>query len=349
MSHVSLDLDKIRISSAADKLKLFVDTTLSFQSPQSSFQNPKHSLLDLFLSREAWICRGSGCRLDFALSLNGQPITSDSQRSFMQRLATHLRDEPVGSVNLLELLTVLKRPKFWPQLCLDATIDLPYNKDLQKHDFSLHINYIRQSSTESLTTPIISSAPRDMKPPDDVPCFELRSVDIALKFKDYPGVFCEIPKNHRTVGLDDYMLLDENVEVMCDGEPDLLSEVCDYPQSFTEVEFDSLLGEDVILSKEELLLYNTNPSVTSLTALYTPESQTLKEGVADQELVPDVKPPNFNSICRIASFALRTLIGGRQNQGYNGMKLWKNNKFVSMAEIAPALWNPGFLQVRTWP
>jgi hypothetical protein len=54
---------------------------------------------------------------------------------------------------------------------------------------------------------------------------------------------------------------------------------------------------------------------------------------------------DFTCACKMADFALRTLVGGRQTRSQPGIKILKPYITHPLSEIAPSIWSPGFLQV----
>lgn len=200
----------------------------------------------------------------------------------------------------------------------------------------------------------VQSAPGNVRPPPGIPAFELEKIVITMNFKDFPRNDATVPKQYPKSGvnIEDslYRVQDHDI---CIDEFDEFDIVNASPALEVGIksdsDFESLLGEEQDISDEELLFYksdhinkiptpplSTQPSQTSQMDGMIFGEGTGGKGFAGLDL---------SVACRMTGLALRTLIRGRQHKEQSGLKIWKNPRLTVLAQIAPALWSPGFLEV----
>lgn len=116
-----------------------------------------------------------------------------------------------------------------------------------------------------------------------------------------------------------------------------------------------LMCHDDEMLNDYHLLYNVDGARPSLTSQSLTQSSSLLPSPPEsqEDDMKDISAHNntnsilFNFSCarRMTDLALRTLIGGRQIKGQPGVKVRRPQPKQTISQIAPSLFNPGYLEV----
>ncbi len=254
---------------------------------------------------------------------------------------------------------------------MDAKLELleHVRRDGDQHDFSITLKHAVCEIPSSLINNPLGIAPEDVRAPARVPCFELQKIDISMSFRNTRVNLKQSPKqadNFRgPETLDSFWSsYDKDFDLLLELKQteDRLFSQCtagDSSQaassildSFVE---DSLCEDDEMLDTD-LLLYQTDSTLPSLTRESLAQSSLFSVSMQKSRMdsIADAAPNKATASLsldlpyarKMIDFALRILIGGRQIKSQPGVKLMRPYPTQSLSQIAPALWSPGFLQVR---
>lgn len=231
--------------------------------------------------------------------------------------------------------------------------------DGDHHDFSITIKHaVCEISPHPMNNPL-GIAAADIRAPAGVPCLELQEIDISLSFSNAGVNLEQLPKqadNLRGPGtLESFKSShdeDFNFSYALGHTEDrqfshFTPEYCSQTTG-NYISVGDSVCEDGEMLDMDLLLYQADNSSPSLTREYLAQSSLFMYNNYVNAVTDGNKSLPLNLPCarKLIDFALRVLIGGRQIKSQGGLKLMKPYPTQCLSRIAPALWNPGFLQVR---
>jgi hypothetical protein len=109
---------------------------------------------------------------------------------------------------------------------------------------------------------------------------------------------------------------------------------------------EEMLDEEIVSVQDDSLFSLPTSQSSTASSLVSQSSQDYHRKDKDKTDKIISVSPNMNSAQRMAECALRTLIGGRQTKSQPEFKVLKPQPGQTLSQIAPALWSPGFLDVR---
>lgn len=95
MSFKILDLGRFSLVNTAESLKLDVVSAADFRGPRSIKDLDADVLLRALTSRQLWVSRGRGCRIDIEVLLDRKPLNRNDCVQFLESLGCQIRDAKV--------------------------------------------------------------------------------------------------------------------------------------------------------------------------------------------------------------------------------------------------------------
>lgn len=256
---------------------------------------------------------------------------------------------------------------------MDPKLGLTYcndNVDLGPN-FCLFLQHSISESTSCQSNGSWLSPPASVQAPKFVPTFHLQKIEIVMNFtqrpKNWLGRLTENSiSTFESVAFDGAGNIIKSVlgmngtpfslwdTIMCDQSvPNLVqsgSVVSNAPLQDLPYDNDETLDECILLHKSS----SSRLSPTRWLALPTPSvlsslERPSEEEVNDTSLEEAINRStlDISSIKKMADFAIRHLVGGRQIKNLPGIKVMKPQPSQTLSGLAPGLWSPEFLQVRT--
>ncbi|KAK2625361.1 hypothetical protein QTJ16_005730 [Diplocarpon rosae] len=166
MSPKDLELDRFRLVSTKEKWNIDVAAVASFHVPdQLSCMNQDMSL-QVLASRNIWISRGRGCRIDMEITVDGVLLQQDRCYIMLQSLGIRIRDL-----------------KLWQRLFLSTSLDLfPEAPNTRQPQISILLQDTVQPQGTREEQAAWLGGSTDLKPPDSVVCWEFERLHVRLDF-----------------------------------------------------------------------------------------------------------------------------------------------------------------------
>lgn len=329
-------------------LKLVTCTTLLFTLPQNSVG---HQSLQELLNDGLWISRGNGLNVSIQIELGeiaGSHIGLDS-------LADSLIDN-------------LCAAKLWPQLLLKASRIDQKTSLLRNHhraEIALSLSYadLSNDALPQFEHPLAPSANvHDLKPPAGVPVGFLDSIKLILTFKPLalPAelLSVQIPGRKRNTqgrqyhfrcrAVRNYTGSDTSESSSSEDHQDEEGNILFLSSYPAKQDFDLEMLDSQDDNKDNLLFMNPEIKGT------IPRSPPLRSQPTYQHpsSLPQLKPPPLNlDILKLIGASLRHTISGsplatrgNKKTAPQEIRLIKSSSHPSLAEIAPCLFRPGYIQ-----
>jgi len=160
-----LELGRFSLASTATALMLEAVFRADLACPTSIADLDDDALVTAVTSRQLWVSRGRGCRVDIELLLDGKTLDKDVHSQLLQSLGCQIRDA-----------------KQWAQLCLSASpeclSDVP---SFRVPQLSIHLNNsTKPSDHEEDLAAWIGNI--DVNPPSGVVCAQFERLHVSFNF-----------------------------------------------------------------------------------------------------------------------------------------------------------------------
>lgn len=97
MSLRSVALDPLHLVGSYDKLKLSVTAFADILCPSRNLLGlGPDEFLDALTSASIWVARGSSCRIEICLTVDGDELLGHQRNAVMESLGNYIRDAPVS-------------------------------------------------------------------------------------------------------------------------------------------------------------------------------------------------------------------------------------------------------------
>ena len=97
MSLQTLELEKLHLTLAAEKLKLGIASAVDIRFPSRWIPSQDNDgIVKALTSGYIWLSRGRRCRVDIKVSFNGKPLDRNCRIGILESLGCHLRDAHVS-------------------------------------------------------------------------------------------------------------------------------------------------------------------------------------------------------------------------------------------------------------
>lgn len=105
MSLKRLSLGPILLSSSLDKLSLELDYEVAVRLPSRKFETLSiNECLRALTSGEVWVSRGSSCRADFSVTLDGEEVDQANNDHIIDLLGKFVAESNVCEINAADRL-----------------------------------------------------------------------------------------------------------------------------------------------------------------------------------------------------------------------------------------------------
>ncbi|RFU24185.1 hypothetical protein B7463_g12155, partial [Scytalidium lignicola] len=169
MSLKTFHLDLLRLSCSQGSIQLSVSSSVTLRALSEALvtATPQLNVADL-ASRNVWVSRGSGCRIDIRISIAGKPLNREQHVNILEQLGHHLLEAPL-----------------WSQLNLPVKLEFPALGKLlsDESDILIHIGHGMAFASGNGSDPIGHS---DLQPPRDILCVEFEMLCLKLNFEPIP-------------------------------------------------------------------------------------------------------------------------------------------------------------------
>ncbi|PBP16804.1 putative BEL1-like homeodomain protein 8 [Diplocarpon rosae] len=161
-----LELDRFGLVSRKENLQIDVAAVASFQVPDQLSNMNQDMYLQALASRNIWVSRGRGCRIDMEITVDGVLLQQDRCYTILQSLGVRIRDL-----------------KLWQQLFLSTSLDLfPEALNTRQSQLSILLKDTVQSQGDREEQAAWLGGNIDLKPPDSVVCWEFERLHVRLDF-----------------------------------------------------------------------------------------------------------------------------------------------------------------------
>ncbi len=102
MSVKVLELERFNLASTAESLKLEVISTIEVKVPRNLSTLENIAMMKAVTSRQVWVSRGRGCRIDVEVLLDGKPLDRINHLKLLQHFGGRIQDAEVRSENCVK-------------------------------------------------------------------------------------------------------------------------------------------------------------------------------------------------------------------------------------------------------
>jgi hypothetical protein len=250
---------------------------------------------------------------------------------------------------------------------MDPRLELSTGED-SKTSFSIKLYHALPENTPSGFNNALSMVAADVQAPGQVKSTQLERVEIRMKFRSLK--ISKVDLNGRSKaplkpltfhGEDKYWDRRSNYEEPLQGLSEhqalqqINPELFEYSYSSSGhiierliCEYEDMLGDETIFSTSNTTAPQPASKQPKRSSLVCSLAQVGCSLSLDEAAIDDTAAASrfdFACACKMADFALRTLVGGRQTRSQPGIRTLGPCLTHPLSEIAPSLWSPGFLQV----
>ncbi|KAF1960280.1 hypothetical protein CC80DRAFT_532772 [Byssothecium circinans] len=341
MMERTVELGRAVLSLTTTNLELWLTTLITISPKQhtTNFQQLRSaSLIDFLSSGETWVDRGNGMHMVLEITLRGEHLESDKLRRVAEG--------------------IVKAPA-WEKLNLQLSLPL----ELHPQPGRIHINIAQlRGDTDADTKKghrIYADVPSaDVKPPEGMPTASLQSIHFALVFSESRAKSTsarqKLQKQQR--GNAAARPNGGGMHQVRSGAPDMSAE--EDPETVGSSDGELLLpGQELSLltqsrkRKRPLALPNRlSPSQAQVLTMpaHQKESRRPHTGSAVPVVCAEITDiPESQLIQDFVDAAVRLSVFGTLRGTAAGCKIKANTFAGGLAEVAPTLWRPGYIEAIT--
>ncbi|KAH8730219.1 hypothetical protein GQ44DRAFT_756698 [Phaeosphaeriaceae sp. PMI808] len=327
----AIEVGRAVLASSTQHLELWLTTLVTISPSQHLVdiqQLSSDSIFRLFSSGNVWVGRGKGMRMEIQLTLRGEPLSFGQ----LQNLTNNIIAAPI-----------------WPQLKLVPTLSTDLLQPGMTH-IALNLSDNDSSIEERNSHRILKNVPNsDLKPPESIPRFELNvvhfSMDILeakprprLKRSKTPPAQSRANQRNYEYNVDRY----KDPDVLLHDMDSSVSSVSLKPISTNSSLAISPMDRKRKRSGVQAQLQMTSSRMAS--ALYD-----IRPG-KDLPASHDLQSTSQNILSTGDAAEVQLMVDGAMrlsiygsNKTAGGLKVKANTFKIGLADVAPALWRPGYL------
>jgi hypothetical protein len=348
----TIEVGRAVLTSSAQHQELWLRTLITISPSQHSIdleQLSPHIILNLLSSGNVWVGRGHGMRVEIGLTWRGETFPQQE----LHELVNNIVQAPVSSLSWITVhIETLTLSQVWSQLKLKPTI--PNDVLLQDGVACVVVSHYDDDGLDARQKAhrAVNNTPAaDLSPPDSVANVQFQvvrfSMDI-LESRQRP----QLTRSNTSLVESCSISQQDDPDIEKDLELDMLSHkttLLDYgvnAETATHPFSPAMVPSKSKRKRSDVRASTRKSPSLVLSFVRDSRKQKLPATITDLPLdaLATLSKEQVEEIHILTDAAMRLSICG-VSKSFSGIKIKANTFGVCLADVAPALWRPGYLGV----